>query len=331
MRAVLLLVLCLALSGCRVRTGNSTPTAQDRQDGETESFPVSGSLPEDGTQTDGETEEQEKNGESGGQTKENPEASRREYDETRPAEILPGTEKTVHDGGEGPGAFAPGDESDRTVAKLNSEAEQTAARIIPADEAEQKGVSDDAAEADSAMTYYFVLLQDRTGTLFECQRQNVYWETAKDHITVFKKSPEHSLILDAGAYDVSSRLLEENLHVDDGWIARKNPGVIVKTVDRSVLGTGVVSAGAARSVCTALLARDGWETMDAVRNRRVLILSEELLEAPHLKAAASLIIAKTAYPDLFSDVDPEKALEMLCEEAAGSVPNGVYYYAQGGL
>ena len=79
------------------------------------------------------------------------------------------------------------------------------------------GEDPDAEAADSALTYYTVLLQDRMGSLFECQRANVYWETAQDHVTVHKTSPEHALILQSGAYDVSSRLLPENLLVDDGW------------------------------------------------------------------------------------------------------------------
>ena len=48
--------------------------------------------------------------------------------------------------------------------------------------------------------------------------------------------------------------------------------------------------------------------------------------------AAALAVAKTAQPALFSDVDMEKALAMLAEEAAGSVPAGIYFYnGQGGI
>ena len=328
----LLLMLCLTVSGCRTRTGISRQTAPDDSNDRAGSFsaPVSGSLP--GEETDSKPEKQEKNDDSGEQTKENPEASRKEYDETRPAEILPGTERTVYGEGEGNGLSADGEETDRTAAKLNDEAERTATQTVAAEEADRKGVSEDAAEADSAMTYYEVLLQDRTGSLFECQRLNVYWETKEDHVTVFKDSPEHELILGAGAYDVSARLLEGNLQVDDGWIGRKNPGVIVKVTDRNVLGTGAASDGPAKAIYTELLARDGWADMDAVRNRRVLLLSKELAEAPHLRLAAMLMIAKTAYPDLFADISIDHALEMLAEEAAGSVPAGIFYYnGQGGF
>lgn len=329
--AALLLVLCLLLSGCRTRTRLSGPAMPDDA-GEQASDSLAGSLPEDIPDGEKDPDKQEKNGESRGQTKENPEASRKEYDENRPAEILPGTERTVHESGEGSGFSSSGESPDRSESKLDPEAERAATQTVPAEEAEQAGVSEDAEEADSAFTYYSVLLQDRLGSLFECQRLNVYWETAGDHLTVFRSSPEHALILEAGANDVSSRLLENNLHVDDGWIGRKNPGIIVKVVNRNVLGTGVSSADAARSVHTGLLTRDGWSAIDAVRNKRVLLLSEELLEAPHLRLAAMLMIAKAANPGLFADVSPDDALAMLEEEAAGTAPNGLFYYTdQGGF
>ena len=328
----LLLVLCLTVSGCRTRTGINGQTGPDGggdRAGNTAAS-LSGTLPSE--ETDRSRDEQEKNEASGEQTKENPEASRKEYDESRPAEILPGTERTVHGAGEGGGSAAPGNETEQTAAKLSEDAEKTATQTVSADEAEQKGVSEDAAEADSAMTFYSVLLQERTDSLFECQRMNVYWETKEDHRTVFKTSAEHQLMLKAGAYDVSARLMETNLHVDDGWIGRKNPGVIVKVVDRSVLGTGAASAEAARKTYEGLVSREGWPAMDAVRNGRVLLLSEELLEAPHLQLAAMLMIAKTAYPDLFAEFSADHALEMLAEEATGNIPAGLFYYSsQGGL
>ena len=46
--------------------------------------------------------------------------------------------------------------------------------------------------------------------------------------------------------------------------------------------------------------------------------------------AAMIIIAKTASPALFDDVDADKMLEMLAEEATGSLPAGIYYYTEQG-
>lgn len=327
----LLLLACLVLTGCRTRTtGNGiSGQTEDAEERTAASSALPGSLPDEAADHFENQEAQESGEEPGNRTRENPEASRKEYDEQAPAEIVPGTDRMIHTEGEGEGAFAPGDAESEKVSKLNDEAAETAVQTVSADKAEQMGVSEEAEEADSAMTYYTVLLADRMGSLFECQRMNVYWETSRDHVTVFKRSPEHDLILQAGAYDVSARLLEENLQVDDGWIVRKNPGVIVKVVAGGVLGAGVSSTGKAQEVYAGLLSRDGWSSIDAVRNGRVLLLSEELLEAPHLQVAAMLAIAKTANPELMKDVDLTKALEMLSEEATGSIPVGIYFYSPG--
>ena len=324
MRLALLLLLCAALTACRARIRENGPAGPDYPEEGTGSLsaPYAAVMPDSDTGSD----EPEKDGESGGPTRENPEASRKEYDETRPAEVVPGAERTVSGSGEGEGFSAAAEKADRSAAMLNEEAEKTATRTIAAQEAEQTGVSEDAEAADSAMTYYSVLLKDRTESLFECRRVNVYWETKEDYRTVYRTSAEHRLILDAGAGDVSARLPEESLQVDDGWIGRKNPGVIVKVVGRNVLGTGVPTTRTAERVYADLEERGGWRALDAVREKRMLLLSEEMLEAPHLQLAAMVLIAKTAYPDLFEDVDPDTMMAMLSEEAAGGMPSGVFYY-----
>ena len=254
---LLLLVCCLALSGCRVRTTGAArnPENTEEEAAASADSSVPGRQPEEAPDQTEEADEENGGDIPGGKTKDHPEASRKEYDENAPAEIVAGTDRKLHGEGEGDGASVPDEEVPAGVNQLDEQAEETATQTVAAEEAEKKGVSEDAAEAESALTYYTVLLQDRTGSLFECQRLYVYWETKEDHVTVYRTSPEHRLILDAGAYDVSSRLLAENLHVDDGWISRKNPGVIVKIVDRNVLGSGVSSAGAARGILSGLLGR----------------------------------------------------------------------------
>ena len=333
---ILLLVLGLAfpLSGCRTRTNGggegklaaaASGAARENQQGELLSDTADVEVPSENREDDRpETEN------ASGLTKENPDAARKEFDENAPAEVIPGTDRQLHGEGEGNGAAVMVEEETlKAVSLLNEQAEKTATQTVAAQEAEDTGVSEDAEQAESAMTYFTVLLQDRVDSLFECQRANVYWETAEDHVTVYKSSQEHTLILNAGAYDVSARLLPENLRVDDGWVTRKNPQVIVKIVDSSVLGGGVHSTGAAQSVYQALCGREGWPQVDAIRDRKVLLLSEELLEAPYLQTAAMLMIAKTASPELFSDVDLNQALSMLTEEATGTQVTGMYYFSAG--
>ena len=319
MLPVLLLSLCLLLCGCRMRTNGSSeillPDTDESQADEGkrgEVFSEDADLTENGD-----------SGENDSQTKENPEAARKEYDENAPAEIALGTDHLLHQAGEGNGASVANEEAGICASQLNDQAEETATQTVAAEEAEQMGVSEAAEAAESALTYFTVLLKDKMGSLFECQRLNVYWETIQDHVTIHKSSPEHALILNAGCYDVSGRLLPENLMVDDGWVVRKNPGVIVKIVDGGVPG----NERAAKETVASLRSREGWAAIDAVKNRRILLLSEDLLQAPYLQTAAMVIIAKTANPDLFMDVDLDDMLQMLMEEATGMLLTEVYYYS----
>ena len=315
---LLLAALCLTASGCRVRTGGpGAGSERDGTTGETGSYEAGEQDRED---------EAPQESDPGGRTREDPGAERKEYDENAPAEIVPGAEQKVHGEGEGEGAFEEDPDAAASADRVDDAAEDAATRTVAAGEADRMGVSEDAEEADSALLYYTVLLKERTGSLYECQRRSVYWETALDHVTIFKSSPEHELILGSGAYDVSARLLEENLRVDDGWISRKDPEVIVKAVPSSVLGSGVTAADAARRVWTELQAREGWQAISAVRSGRVLLISEELLQAPWSRTVAMLVIARAADPDIMADVDPDEALEMLSREATGAPTAGLFYY-----
>ena len=68
--------------------------------------------------------------------------------------------------------------------------------------------------------------------------------------------------------------------------------------------------------------------VDAVKKHRVLLLSGDLLEAPYLRTAAMVMIACTANPELFADVDLDRMVQMLVEEATGTLPAGTFYYKE---
>ena len=330
--AAMLLCLALLLCGCRTRTagGGQGEAAPEAHSGILGGMPRGETAPEASAQEEASETETRAEQDSGaaGRTRENPDAPRKEYDENASAEIAPGADLLLHGQGEGNGAPAANEDSEAGVSRVQPDAEKAAVRTLPAEEAAEMGISAEAAASDSAMTYYSVLLRERTGALFECQRLSVYWETEQDRVTVHKSSQEHGLILNAGCYDVSARLLPENLRVDDGWTVRKNPGVIVKVTDRGVLGSGIRSSRAAAALCEGLLAREGWAGIDAVKNGRVLLLSGEMLETPWLKLAAAVLVARAANPALAAEVDPDEMLSRLSEEATGRLPTGIYYYCK---
>ena len=316
-RRLLPLLLCLLfLTGCRTRITVSAAAGADRKQAAGEE---AGANYAEGDE-----------GEDREHTRENPEAAQKEFDENAAVEIVAGLERLLHGPGEEDGAFAYGG-TGHPASKLNADAGETARQAVAAPESDRMGTAEDAETADSLFWYYTVLLRERSESLYVCKKLNLYWETAEDHVTVYKTSDEHQLILDAGAYDVSARLLPENLRVDDGWVCRKNPEIIVKIVPRSVLGGNVLNGAPAEAELQALISRPGWAETDALKNKRVLLVSQDMLEAPHLRLAAGLLIAKMANPEVYADVDVAQALKALTEEAAGTAGEGLYYLSLGGL
>ena len=309
-RILLLLLLCLALTGCRARIIQSALPDAERIESAGES-PGSGQTEAD-------------SGENPDRTTENPEARQKEFDENAAVEIVAGTDRSLHGPGEGDGAYT-AVVSGQPAARLNADADESAWQTVSAPESERMGTAEDAEMADSAFRYYSVLLKERSESLYACKKLNLYFETADDHVTVYKTSDEHQLILDAGAYDVSARLLQENLKVDDGWVCRKNPEIVVKIVSRNILGGGVLSAAPAAAALQALINRPGWQEIEAVKNQRALLLSQDMLEAPHLRLAAGLVIAKTANPEAYADVNLNQALSALTVEATGTAAEGLYF------
>ncbi len=249
-------------------------------------------------------------------------SERREYAPDASGELTPGAEDVIQAPTQNPDVTEVPAGTDGAGTPVEGEnGELTATETVPTEEADQTGVDDSGAVADSMQTYYLTLLSDRVGDLFECKRLYVYWETPEDHRTVFKTSQEHDLILGAGAYDVSAKLLAENLTVDDGWVVRKNPEVIVK-----VTGSGALDTFAAASLCEELTARAEWNGINAVQNRRVLVLSQSLLDTQAGRIAVMVYLAKLMYPEQLADVDAGEALRALTEESDGVAWAGQYAY-----
>ena len=331
-RMLLLFLLCALLpvcSACRVRTGleaNPSGAPDPGRAGQGHSTSTDDFLPESPREVSPFSAESEEVTEDfSTETKENPQAARKEYDDQANVEFLPDAERRLAEEGEGPDASLPSSDESRRASLLNEDAGKTALQKLPAEEADRMGISEEAEEADSAFRYYAVLLQEGLSSLFECKRMNVYWETDADHITVYRTSAEHQLILESGCYDVSSRLTEERLRIDDGRVFRKNPDIIVKAVDSSVLGRSVHSPAAAQALRSALLGRAEWSAIQAVRSGRVILLSSEVLESSWLRLMAQLTLAKAAYPEVFGDLDLARAQQMLSEEATGLISDALYF------
>ena len=329
--------LLVTLTACRSRTTtveDANPETAEHTESE-QNVQNSAGMPEnsevDGRKVPEPPQLEETQPDAEAPTEEDPDAERKTYSSEADAALTPDAETSVispDDAADAPAVPSSDNSSDGGGENLETDdADQTVTETVSADEAEDIGTAEDGAAADTVLLYYQTLLRDRLGSLFECQKLQAYWETTTAYTTVFKTSAEHQLILDAGAYDVSAKLLEENLTVDTGWVQRKNPGMIVKVVGPDILGSGVQSTAAAKAAADELTARDGWAGLDAVKNGKILVLSSDLLTTQARKTAAAVYLSKEMYPSLFEDVDADEALRLLTEEAGGTPLSGIFAYA----
>ena len=313
------LILALSLAGCRIRT---TAETMPNQGVEENSEDKQGSSLDE-TKDEPKQDEIDKTEDpiDGAPTENDPESNRKEFSEDADAEVTPDVDNKVISGEKTDG--------DTTDVKdiVDADGDKTLNEVVSAEVADNLGASDNAPEADSLMTYYSVLIEDRLNSLFECKRLYIYWEKVADYDTIYKTSVEHQLILDAGAYDVSARLLEENLHVTADWIKNKNPEMVVKVVSPDILGKGVVGTAAAKAYMDSLMARDEISGSAAAKNAHVMLISSDLLTSNVRRTGAALFMAKEMFPDLFDDLDAEEALRLLTEEVDGSALNGTFVYS----
>jgi len=165
------------------------------------------------------------------------------------------------------------------------------------------------------------LLKQGVGSLYPCDMGNVYFEKTEDFLTVENGSQEHILIKEAGGLNVAEMLRPTALKVHEDWVIRKNPDSIVKCVSGEVLGHNVHDIMPAVKAYTDFCSRQGWETIIAVANKNVILLSEELFFTEEGRLAAKLYIASAMYPTLFSNID----LNEYCRRIFGE-DSGIYVY-----
>jgi len=183
-------------------------------------------------------------------------------------------------------------------------------------------IDDDAVIGDDGgvlglLATYSAILRQGVNAMFPCQQLYIYCETAEDLVTVGRGSALYRLMEDSGGRNVSSRLTVDMLTVTADWVVRRNPDAIVKFVDSTVLGSGVTSNLAASEVAQAMLARPDWGAIDAIRNSRVILLSQQMLDTEETRLAAQLLIAHMLYPELFAGIDVNGAVAELLRGVGG--------------
>lgn len=224
----------------------------------------------------------------------------------------------------------PGTASDTTnteTPKAGTEGEQTVSVPEAADVEGETNLSDTGdGTLGTIIDNYTQLLNRGMGSLYECERANIYFERSADYLTVNRSSPEHPIITDSGGYNVAEKLGSNSLTVDSGWILRKNPTTIIKSVDSNILGKSVSDSASAYAEAEKILSRPGLEGASAIINRQVILISEELFGSNDGKFLAKLYISYAMYPSLFKDIDLNSIAKEIRDSGGKDFTKGIYLY-----
>lgn len=149
------------------------------------------------------------------------------------------------------------------------------------------------------------------------KRPRIFYYSAPDlfidkgvYRTINRHSSSHPVVEGAGGINLGADILNgQTTQVSAEWIAESNPEVIIADVQaKTFSGYSADSAVAVRNmknIYTKLINNKALRLTDAVKNKKVLVISHDSDQGPSYVFGMSCI-AKFLYPDRFRDIVPEK-------------------------
>jgi len=218
-------------------------------------------------------------------------------------------------------ASIPGNTGDTTTGIDSPQEDNTNIITINApgetDEEDQAVIGDDGGVV-GIVEDYTALLRQGVNTLFPCQLLYIYCETPQNLVAAGRGSTMYQLMASAGGTNVSTRLTPDRLAVDEDWVVRRNPDVIVKFVDTTILGNNISTSGAAAELRNTIISREGWGQIEAVRNNRIILFSQQMLDTDESRLAVKLLVSRMMYPELFTNMDVDGTVAELIRGMSGT-------------
>jgi len=97
------------------------------------------------------------------------------------------------------------------------------------------------------------------------------------------------------ATNIAAKLGIQYPTVSTEWILQENPDIIIKIMNADTVTIEMYEK---------LVTRAGWNRLDAVKNKQVYLISNELCAGPRAMIG-SLFIGKWCYPEKFVSIDPD--------------------------
>jgi len=144
-------------------------------------------------------------------------------------------------------------------------------------------------------------------------RKRVYFEFS-DFSAMGAGTANNEMLELINAVNIAAPLKIQYPKISTEWLLEENPDMIVKVVTADNLTVDMYDK---------LVARAGWDKLDAVRNGQVYLISTELCSGPRAMIGC-LYLGKWCYPDRFAAVNPDSVHAGWLQKYYGVAPHNIY-------
>lgn len=158
---------------------------------------------------------------------------------------------------------------------------------------EVTGKKKEAEELINQIEYYISLIKERCGEITD--KKNAYFEF-RQYSALGKGSGGDELLQLVSIENTTSEFGIDYPKISPEWLLEKDPDLIFITAK---------SGDDVPQMYNDVVARQGWKNLTAVKENKVHIISNDIGSSPR-SIIGALYAAKWAYPEKFTDIDPDK-------------------------
>lgn len=187
------------------------------------------------------------------------------------------------------------------------------------------GLDDKATQYTNFLKDTTDMVNEKLSTLSDSERKTVYFEGAADYGTYGGAGYGcgiPGMIIAGGGVDLYPEIIAESFEVDPEDVAMRNPDVIMKGQSAGYFLTDDTQF---KEVYNTIVNRPELAGTTAVKNGDVYVVSFDVTGGAR-KIFGPMYIAKTLYPELFADFNPDVVLQEYLENYLGRDWQGVYLY-----
>ncbi|AFD00448.1 ABC-type Fe3+-hydroxamate transport system, periplasmic component [Methanocella conradii HZ254] len=182
------------------------------------------------------------------------------------------------------------------------------------------GKDNKAEEYAQFIDKYLGLVKNRTKNLEDAKKPAVYWESYYAYSTAGKDSSGDFKVRYAGGRNLAGDNMTSSPKVNNEWVVKSNPDVIIKQFTSS----SVKTPDDAKKIYDEMCGRTGMSDVNAVKNKKVYLISDNMNGGRNV--ISLLYIAKIIQPQLFSDIDPDKVHEEYARKFLPGANEGMFIY-----